>query len=141
MPNILVPVQRGHDVTWLANYLQKIHLREHIRVHLLSVQPRYTNLVNLFFSKKDLTMFRDEDAAKSLAPIQRALEAANVPYNLHIRTGDKVTEIVKFAKDYYCPQIVLGPTSNGGILDVLFGTLNGRIESHLRQSEKHCEVL
>lgn len=141
MANILVPVQRGHNVAWLANYLKQIHLRDHIRVHLLSVQPRYTNLVNLFISKKDLNLFRQEDAAIALAPLQCALDAVNVPYNLHIRTGDKVTEIVQFAKDYYCPQIVLGPTPSNGILDMFFGTLNGRIESHLRQSQKHCEVL
>ena len=78
MANILVPMQEGQDVTWLVNHLQKIHQREAVRVHLLSVQPRYTSLVRLFFTVRDLNSFKDEDANLSLAPMRRALDLTNI---------------------------------------------------------------
>lgn len=141
MANILVPVQEGQDVVWLVNYLRKIQQRESVRVHLLSVQPRYTGLVQLFFSVRDMDLFRAEDATESLSPMRQALARTNIPFNWHVRTGDKATEIVKFAREIYCPQIILGPTTGNWMFDVLFGTLNGRVESLIRLSDKRCEVL
>ena len=141
MANILVPVERGQDVMWLVNYLQKIHQRDWIRVHLLSVQPRYSSLVRLFFSMRDLEIFSIEDAACAIAPLKEALDRANIPYNCHIRTGDKATEIVKLAKEVYSPQIVLGPTSGNWILDMIFGTLAARLETLIRHADTRCEVL
>lgn len=141
MANILVPIQEGQDVTWLVNYLFKIHQRETIRVHLLSVQPRYTSLVRLFFSAHDIARFMAEDAMTSLAPIKNGLARSNIPFNSHIRTGDKATEIVRFAKELYCPQIILGPTTGNRIMDLFFGTLTGRVESMMRLADTRCEVL
>lgn len=141
MANILVPMQEGQDVAWLVNYLHKFHQRESVRVHLLSVQPRYTSLVRLFFSARDLDSFKDEDANLSLDPMRQALERTNIPYNCHVRTGDKATEIVKFAKELYCPQIIFGPTTGNWVVDLLFGTLTGRVESMIRLADCRCEVL
>jgi hypothetical protein len=141
MANILVPIQEGQNVAWLVTYLQKIHQRESIRVHLLSVQPKYTSLVKLFFSSHDIDTFKTEDANTSFAPMKRGLERSNIPYNCHVRTGDKAIEIVKFAKELYCPQIILGPTSGNGVVDLLFGTLASRVESLIRQADSPCEVL
>jgi len=141
MANILVPIQSGQDVKWLVNYLSKIHQREAIRVHLLSVQPRYTSLVRLFFSARDMAAFMAEDANTSFAPMKQGLARSNIPFNSHVRTGDKATEIVKFAKELYCPQIILGPTTGNRIVDLLFGTLTSRVESLMRLTDKRCEVL
>jgi hypothetical protein len=141
MANILVPIQEGHDVSWLVNYLFKFHQRESIRVHLLSVQPRYTSLVRLFFSAHDIAVFMAEDAITSLAPMKQGLARLNIPFNSHVRTGDKATEIVRFAKELYCPQIILGPTTGNGIVDLLFGTLTSRVESMIRMTDNRCEVL
>lgn len=141
MANILVPIQLGQDVTWLVSYLSKIHQRESIRVHLLSVQPRYTSLVKLFFSSHDIATFMAEDAITSLAPMKQELARSNIPFNSHVRTGDKATEIVKFAKELYCPQIILGPTTGNKIVDLLFGTLTGRVESLMRLADNRCKVI
>lgn len=141
MANILVPIQEGQDVTWLVNYLFKIHQRETIRVHLLSVQPRYTSLVRLFFSEHDIAAFMAEDAMTSLAPMKKGLARSNIPFNSHVRTGDKATEIVRVAKELYCPQIILGPTAGNRIVDLLFGTLTGRVEAMMRLADNRCEVL
>jgi hypothetical protein len=73
--------------------------------------------------------------------MRRALERTNIPYNCHVRTGDKATEIVKFAKALYCPQIILGPTRGNWMVDLLFGTLTGRVESMMRLADNRCEVL
>jgi nucleotide-binding universal stress UspA family protein len=85
--------------------------------------------------------FIADDAKASLTPLRRALERTNIAFKCHVRVGDKAPEIVKFAKEFYCPQIIIGPTPKNWMLDLLFGTLNGRVESLIRLADGRCEVL
>jgi hypothetical protein len=88
-----------------------------------------------------MAIFMAEDANTSLTPLEQGLARSNIPYNSHVRTGDKATEIVKVAKALYCPQIILGPTTGNRIVDLLFGTLSARVESLMRIADNRCEVL
>lgn len=115
MANILVPVHPGQDTQWVARYLAKLHQRERIRVHLLTIRPKYTGLDGLFFSCADLIEFNRKDGDDALQPMCRVLDATGIPYNTHHVNGRTVDEIAKFAKENYCPpnryrtrQIALG---------------------------------
>lgn len=141
MANILVPVLQEQDVAWTIGHLKTLHQLERIRVHLLSVQPRYSGLVRFFFSKQDLDAFCQEDALHELLPMKSALESLNIPYNCHIRVGSKAQEIVSFAREIHCPQIVIGPTSGSKMERALFGTLNRRVASLIHVAGRRCEVL
>lgn len=141
MANILVPVQMDQDVSWTVNHLKTLHEADRIRVHLLSIQPMYTGLVRFFFSKQDLDNFCKEDALQELLPMKTALDKLNIPYNCHIRVGSKAQEIVSFAKDIHCPQIVIGPATGGKMERALFGTLNRRVASLIEMTGRRCEVL
>ena len=142
MANILVPVHPGQDTQWVARYLAKLHQRERIRVHLLTVRPQYTGLVGLFFSCADLIEFNRQDGEDALRPMRLVLDATGIPYNTHHVSGRTVDEIAKFAKEHHCPQIVIGPARSHWFNELLFGSLTRRVEAMMRtSSDKACEVL
>ena len=142
MANILVPVHPGQDTQWVARYLAKLHQRERIRVHLLTIRPKYTGLVGLFFSCTDLIEFNRKDGDDALQPMRLVLDATGIPYTTHHVNGRTVDEIAKFAKENYCPQIVIGPARSHWINELLFGSLTRRVEAMMRiSSDKPCEVL
>ncbi len=142
MANILVPVHAGQDAQWISHYLLKLHQRERIRVHLLTVQPRYSGIVGLFFSHKEIKEFRREDADLAFGTLRDLLQSSGIPYNTHSVTGKTVEEITKFAREHHCPQIVIGPTSESWLKELLFGSLTRRVEALMRTtSDKPCEVL
>lgn len=142
MANILVPVHTGQDAQWIARYLLKLHQRERIRVHLLTIQPTYSGVVGLFFSQNDMSAFRREDADRAFAGLRELLVSSGIPFNTHSVIGKAVEEITKFAKEHYCPQIVIGPTTESWLKELLFGSLTRRVEALMRTtSDKPCEVL
>lgn len=142
MANILVPVHAGQDAQWVARYLLKLHQRERIRVHLLAIQPRYSGVISMFFSRNEIHEFRREDAGYAFAALGELLGASGIPYNTHCVVGKTVEEITKFAKEHHCPQIVIGPTNESWFKELLFGSLTRRVEALMRTtSDKPCEVL
>jgi len=142
MANILVPVHAGQDTQWVARHLVKLHQRERIRVHLLTVRPQYSGLVGLFFSCADLIEFNRKDGDDALQPMRLALDATGIPYNTHHVSGSTVDEITKFAKEHYCPQIVIGPAGAHWFEELFFNSLTRRVATMMRaSSDKPCEVL
>ena len=142
MANILVPVHTGQDTQWVARHLVKLHQRERIRVHLLTIRPKYTGLVGLFFSCADLIEFNRQDGDDALQPMRLALDATGIPYNTHHIIGRTVDEIAKFARENHCPQIGIGPVGVHWIIELFFGSLTRRVDAMMRtNSDKPCEVL
>lgn len=141
MPNILVPVQTDRDTDWVANFLIKLHQRERIRVHLLSVQPPFTGHVRMFFAESEIHALRREDAQRQFALIRRALDAAGVPCNTHIVVGHLAEEITRLARALHSPQIVMGPPRGRCLSDLVLGSLTRQVEQLMRVSGNACEVL
>jgi len=141
VPNILAPVRADRDTDWAIGFLIKLHQRERIRVHLLSVQQPFNGHVRMFFTEAQVRAFHEEDAEKELEPMRRALDAAGVPYNTHVVLGYSAEEIARFAQEHHCPQIVMGPVKGGGLSEMILGSLTRQVEHLMRLSGKTCEVL
>lgn len=141
VPNILAPVGQDRDLDWAAGFLIRLHQRERIRVHLLSVQRPFNGHVRMFFSEAQIEAFHEEDAQMELAPMQRRLDAAGVPYNTHMVVGYSAAEIARFAQELHCPQIVMGPVRGNGLSELILGSLTRQVEHLMRMAGKTCEVL
>lgn len=141
MSNILAPVRPDRDTDWVAGFLIKMHQRERIRVHLLSVRSPFNGHVRMFFDEPQIRAFHQEDAESELAPVRRALDAAGVPYDAHVAVGYAAEEIVRFAHKHHCPQIVIGPPKGNGLSDLVLGSLTRQIEHMMRLTGEACEVL
>jgi nucleotide-binding universal stress UspA family protein len=141
VPNILAPIRPDHDIEWATRFLIKLHERERVRVHLLSVQPSYYGHVRLFFSAAQIRKFHEEDCERELAPVRRALDVAGVPYNVHVRVGSAAEVIAQFAREYHCPQIVMGPARKVGIAELILGTLTREVEHLMQAHGRSCEIV
>lgn len=141
MVNILAAVLPGRDLQWQARFLARLHERERIRVHLLSVQPPYNAHVRLFFSSAQIRDIQDDDARIELEPMCRALSAIGVPYNTHVVVGHPAEEIARFAQGHHCSQIVIGPTLGSSLPELVLGSLSRQVELLMRQAGRLCKVL
>jgi len=144
MPNILALVRPERDIDWTVRFLIKLHQRERVRVHLLSVQPPYYGHVRMFFSEAQIRAFHVEDSERELAPVRKALDLAGVSYNVHLRVGNTASTIADFAREYHCPQIVMGPPRNTwgtGFSELILGSLTREVESLMQSYGRSCEVL
>lgn len=141
MANILAPVLPGRDMQWQARFLARLHDRERIRVHLLSVQPPYNAHVRMFFNSAQIRDIQESDARAELEPAARALDAFGVPYNTHVVIGHPAEEIARFAQGHHCPQIVMGPALGSGLPELVLGSLNRQVQMLMQQAGRLCEVL
>jgi nucleotide-binding universal stress UspA family protein len=141
MTNVLAPVRPDRDTDWAVAFLVKLHQRERILVHLLSVQVPYNGHVGMFFSAGQLRAFQREDAERELEPMRRALHAAGVPCESHIVVGRVAEEIAKFAQDHDCHQIVMGPVRGRARSGFILGSLTHQVEHLMRMAGQTCEVL
>jgi nucleotide-binding universal stress UspA family protein len=138
---IVFPVRPDRDTDWVISCLQGLQQREPIDVALLSVQTPFDGHVRLFFSDQDMRAFHAEDAERELAPVQRKLEAAGIPYRTHLVIGYGAKAIAKFAREHRAAQIVLGPVRGRGLPDMVLGSLTRQIEHLMESAGAPCEVL
>lgn len=141
MIEILAPVRADHDQRWTLDFLAKLNQREPIRVHLLSVQPRYSGHVRMFVAAPWIHEIQQEDAAQEMAPMGKALDALGIPCERHVVEGRSAEQIARFAREHHCSQIVLGPPAAQHLSDRLFGSLNREVEQLMRLAGEPCEVL
>lgn len=141
MTDVLAPVRSDRDTEWAVAFLVKLHQRERIRVHLLSVQQPYNGHVGMFFSAGQMRAFHREDAEREIAPMRKALEAAGIPCESHIVVGRVAEEIARFAQEHACRQIVMGPVRGHGLSQFILGSLTQQVEHLMRAAGKTCEVL
>lgn len=141
MTNVLAPVRPDRDTDWAVSFLVKLHQRERMLVHLLSVQVPYNGHVRMFFSPGQVRAFQREDAERELEPMRRALQAAGVPYACHVVVGRVAEEIAKFAQEHACHQIVMGPVRGRPLSGLILGSLTHQVEHLMRMAGQTCEVL
>lgn len=139
--NILAPVRSDRDVRWMSNCLAKLHRRQAIRVHVLSVQPVYDGHVRMFFHPDEIHAFQRADAEQEMRPLCEALDKLGVPYNKHVVVGSSAEEIARFAESHFCRQIVMGPTLASRFTELVFGSLNHQVASLMRAAGRPCEVI
>ena len=141
MTDILAFVRSDRDTDWVARSLIRLHEREDIRVHLLSVRPPFNGHVRMFFNEEQVHAFHLEDAQSELAPLRAALAAAHVPHDSHMAVGYAAEEIVKFAQGNRCDRIVIGPPKGNGVSKLVLGSLSRQIEHMMQLAGTTCELV
>lgn len=140
MIEVLAPVRADHDQRWTVDCLTELNQREPIRVHLLSVQPRYSGHVRMFVSPTWIHQVQQEDGEQELMPMGRELQARGIAYDCHVVEGSSAEQIARFAREHHCTQVVMGPPAAGHLSDRIFGSLNHQVEQLLQQAGEPCVV-
>jgi nucleotide-binding universal stress UspA family protein len=124
MRNILVPIDPTQPARMRSaiDEVIRLHREEPVRVRLLSVQPKVSGHVAMFFDAQELHELQMDAGAEDLQPARQLLEAAGVPCTCAVRVGRSADTIVETARDLRCSGIVLG-SGSGSAPGWLFGSL------------------
>jgi nucleotide-binding universal stress UspA family protein len=138
---VLLAVRNEHDTAWATDFVVRMHQREPLMIHVLSVQPSWNGHVTMFFTPAQIQRFHEEDAESELRPVRAALDAARATYVTHVAVGSSAETIANFAKEIGCEQIVMGPLRQGRLAQALLGSLTREVEQLMQSSGRRCEVL
>ncbi len=125
MAKVLVPVQPDQQAKTRAAVAAaiRLHQREHVAVHLLSVQSKVNGHVATYFSAEELQQLQQKMGREDLLEARRLLDAANVPYTTSIAVGRRVETIALTANEYGCRRILLGSGIETDMIGKVFGSL------------------
>jgi nucleotide-binding universal stress UspA family protein len=144
LKQVLIPVTLYTDETQLQSALAEaivIHRMEpDVRLHLLNVQVPVSRHVSDFFDSAELRQIHMEAGLEELAEARQVLDAAAVPYKMHIEIGRTAETIVRIAEEFQCSKILMGHATRPGFPEKLFGTLAGQVR-HLLQAASNCQVI
>jgi nucleotide-binding universal stress UspA family protein len=138
---VLLAVRDDHDTRWAVDFVIRMHQREPLMIHVLSVQPAWNGHVRMFFTPAQIQRFHEEDAEAELGPVRAALDAARATYVTHVAVGSGAETIASFAQEIGCEQIVVGPMRQGRLAQALLGSLTREVERLMQSSGRRCEVL
>ncbi|MES2635153.1 MAG: universal stress protein [Pseudomonadota bacterium] len=110
-----------------------------LMLHLISVQPRVTSHVAMFFDQAELRAIHEQAGREALAPIEQLLDTAGVSYASHVKVGRKAETIAQAARELHCERIVCGSEGSGATAR-MFGSLAGQVRQ-LMAGTRDCEVI
>ena len=109
-----------------------LYQQEPAELHLLSVQPRVSGDVAMFFSSGELHDLQHGAGMDDLAPARALLDLAGVPYQASVRVGRSAQTIAQAARDLHCDRIVIGQDKNQhGLARTLFGSVAAQVRQLL----------
>lgn len=132
MKRILVPID-AHQPERTRSAIEqaiRLHRDEPLHVELLSVQPRLSAHVAMFFDTQELQALQSRAGHDDLESAQRALDAAGVPNSGVVRVGRSAQTIVTTARQLGCCGIVFGNAAPG-FADRLLGSLADQVRTML----------
>ena len=92
-------------------------------LHLVSVQHPVHSAVTTFVGSKEVSGYHYDEGVKALEPAKAKLDAAQLPYQVHIGVGKPADVIVHFCRELACDAIVMGTRGLGGTAGVLLGSV------------------
>ena len=126
---LLVPVDVGNEAAMKSAVAEAIALyrQEPVAIHLLNVQPLLSGHVAMFFDSRELSGIQQQSGEEDLAPARALLDAAGVPYTVHIVAGRSAETIARIARELSCDTILMGKEGRVGFAGRVFGSLAGQV--------------
>ena len=101
---------------------------ERPELHLMHVHPPVpTGLATRHVSHEALERHYREEGEAALAAARALLDAAQLPYSLHIHVGQPAETIVKEAQELGCDLICLGNHGRGALPNALLGSVATKV--------------
>lgn len=124
----------------LAEAIVIYRMEPDVRLHLLNVQVPVSRHVSDFFDGAELRRIHMETGMDELTEARTLLDAAAVPYKVHIEIGRTAETIVRIAQEFNCSKILMGHATQSGLPEKLFGTVVNQVR-HLLRPASNCQVI
>jgi nucleotide-binding universal stress UspA family protein len=140
---VLVPVQADSPAKTRSAIHGAIRLfhqeRGGLHVHLLSVQPKVSGHVAMYFGRHELAAIQEKAGRDELAVARSLLDDAQVPYTASVRVGRRAETIAEAAHEFRCHRVLLGDEAEPGLAGAVFGSLAAQVRELLAQGS--CKVI
>jgi len=134
MKRILVPVDGSDDsLQAVRAAICQAKSPSGAKIHLLNVQPRVFSEETLnFMPVEKIDIYYYDRGGKALAPAEKLLLEAGVPFVSHRLVGPVAETILAKQRDLGCDSIVMSTQGHGRIVGALLGSISARV-LHLAQ--------
>ena len=131
MLDVLVPVDGTPNALGAVRHALREYQQDHrLRLHLLNVQPALSRHAARFLSRGDREGWHRQQAQAALAPAERLLAQAGVPFESHWCVGQRAREICHRARDLRVDHIVMGTARKSSLTRLLEDSVtNGVLEA------------
>ena len=142
MKRVLIPIDatRPELVRSAIEQVTRMQREQPVHVELVSVQPRVSGHVAMFFKPDELRQLQIESGHEDLQPAQKLLDAAGIAHSDTVRIGRSADTIVALARELGCSEIVFG-NGSGGLDGQLFGTLAQQVRKQLAGGLADLQVI
>ncbi|EJE54056.1 universal stress protein UspA-like protein [Acidovorax sp. CF316] len=128
MLRVLVPSDgSANSLHGLRHVMGEFAKNRDLAIHVLNVQPPFSQHVCDFSSKSDRTEFHQEQAERALAPVRQALDGAGIPYTVHMEVGDKADCIVAAARRLGCDCIVMSTARKSSLVRMVENSVTNQV--------------
>ncbi|MEF7612781.1 universal stress protein [Aquincola sp. MAHUQ-54] len=117
-PSALLAVQHAIDA---------FHRGDVRWVHLLNVQPPFSAHVARHVDHEVCAEFHRERADEALAGARQLLDAAGVPYGVHIEVGDRTRSIAEAARRLRCDRVLIGTARKSALVRAVENSLTNQL--------------
>ncbi len=128
MRNVLIPVDGSPNSLHAVRHVVKEFARQPgMAVHLLNVQAPFSRHIAQFASRKSRESFHEDQARKALAGVRDMLDAAAVPYTVHLEVGRKAEAITATAERLDCDRIVMSTARKNSLTRMIEASVTNRV--------------
>ena len=122
--NLLVPVDGSAGAERAVDHAIMLAGWELVdQLHLINVQYPLPGAVTTFVGSKAVSGYHHDEGMKALAASQAKLDAAKIPYHVHIAVGQPAEAIASFCDELKCDTIVMGTRGHGRAAGLLLGSV------------------
>jgi YjbE family integral membrane protein len=128
MLKVLIPVGDSRNALYAAKHVAGEFKRNPaLEVHLLNVQPRFSQYVARFVSKGNRDAWHRDEAERALRPVRQFLDNAGVPYAGHTAVGDRAELIADWARRLACDHIVMSTTRKNSLTRMIEDSVTNKV--------------
>jgi nucleotide-binding universal stress UspA family protein len=128
MLRVLVPSDgSANSLHGLRHVIGAFTKNRDLAIHVLNVQPPFSQHVCDFSSKSDRMDLHREQSEQALVPVRQALDDAGVPYTVHLEVGDKADCIVETARRLGCDCIVMSTARKSSLVRMVENSITNQV--------------
>ena len=129
MKRILVPVDGSDDsLQAVREVIRQDHPASQVEIHLLNVQPRiFSEETLIFMPVEKIDTYYYERGGKALAPAEKLLLEARLPFVSHRLVGPVPETILEKQRELGCDSIVMSTQGHGRVMGALLGSISTKV--------------
>ncbi len=128
MFRVLIPVGDSRNALYAAKHaVGEFKRNPGLEVHLLNVQPRFSQYIARFVSRNNRDAWHRDEAERALRPVRALLDNAGVPYATHTAVGDRATLIADWARRLACDHIVMSTARKSSLTRMLEDSVTNKV--------------